>query len=197
MKPAAFLAISVLFPPLIAVKDSYADANPSAFERPAFAEYQPLESQEILIPAYYTGLDDNHPICQKDRSHKLCLALSAEENVYRPDSERAWKAGIHYDFSEIITPGLTLDYYFPKAVDNEWMSKKKNEENQNKYKHSIKLRYAFQTQALKGLSLKFEYSQHYSNQNTDSQKNNDKIMPYKDNNKSDMGLYINYTINVF
>ena len=112
------------------------------------------------------------------------------------NGESVWQAGVSYAFDNLGLPGLSMGYTYTAGNDIEATNKPDYTDKYKEKEHNVKLGYAFQQKALKGLSVTVLYAQHEGDKELSEMKNEDK-KDYRYEGKTDLRVFVDYTLSVF
>lgn len=115
---------------------------------------------------------------------------------FNHNGESVWQAGVSYAFDNLGMPGLSMGYIYTSGKDIEATNHKDYSDKYKEREHNIQLGYAFQQTSLKGLSLTVLYAQHEGDKEL-SEINNENKKEFSYEGKTDLRVYVDYTLSVF
>ncbi|AMO57108.1 hypothetical protein GZ77_00640 [Endozoicomonas montiporae] len=115
---------------------------------------------------------------------------------FNHNGESVWQAGVSYAFDNLGLPGLSMGYTYTAGKDIEATNKPEYTDKYKENEHNVKLGYAFQQKALKGLSVTVLYAQHEGDKELSEMKNENK-KDYRYEGKTDLRVFVDYTLSVF
>ena len=139
---------------------------------------------------YHLGYDSGRDY--DDLGYKTKRQISG----FNYNGESVWQAGVSYAFDNLGLPGLSMGYTYTSGKDIEVTNRTDYQDKYKEKEHNIQLEYAFQQKSLKGLSFTVLYAQHESDKELSELNNKDKKGFYHEG-KTDLRVYVDYTLSVF
>ena len=115
---------------------------------------------------------------------------------FNHNGESVWQAGVSYAFDNLGVPGLSMGYTYTAGKDIEATNKPEYKDKYKEKEHNVQVGYAFQQKALKGLSVTVLYAQHEGDKELSEMKNESK-KDYRYEGKTDLRVFVDYTLSVF
>ncbi len=158
------------------------------------ASYSEIDAEKKGSLGFF---DYNLAPCKSRSTNNFGYWNNRQISSFNHNNEKIWQAGLQYAFDRLGAPGLTLGYFFTQGKDIEATQLENFDRKYKESEHNVKMGYKFQQDSLNGLSLKIEYAHYQVDKEVNEIKNLDSNKDYKNNNKTDMRVYIDYVISVF
>ncbi len=126
----------------------------------------------------------------------LGYATKRQISDFNHNGEKVWQAGASYAFDRLGAPGLSLGYTYTKGSDIEPTNMTSFNNKYNESEHNVQLGYNFPQEQLKGLSFKLQFAHYKADKELSQIKYADR-MGYEDEGRTDLRVYVDYTVSVF